>query len=141
MQLDPASLPDDVETLRRMVAAQAVALASTQSELDAAKSGLLAKTLEVEKLKVQLARLRRMQFGRSSEKLDREIAQLELRLEELEAAEALTVPPALAEQPATLEEKGKPVRRPLPEHLERRINAHPAKRIAELLPWNWAPEN
>jgi len=43
------------------------------------------KTLEVEKLKMQLLKLRRMQFGRSSEKLDREVAQLELLIEDLEA--------------------------------------------------------
>jgi transposase len=123
MQLDPASLPDDVETLRRMMAAQAITLASTQAELAAAKSGLIAKTLEIEKLKMQLARLRRMQFGHSSEKLDREIAQLELRLEGLEAEEAQATPAAVEPSPA---ENAKPVRRPLPEHLERREVLHEA---------------
>jgi transposase len=38
--------------------------------------------------KVQITRLKRMHFGRSSEKLASEIAQLELALEELETAEA-----------------------------------------------------
>ena len=49
-----------------------------------------AKTLQIEKLKVQLAVLRRAQFGRSSEKLDRDIEQLELLIGDLEeeAAEA-----------------------------------------------------
>ena len=46
------------------------------------------RTLEIEKLKLQIAKLRRMQFGRSSERLARHIEQLELRLEELEAGEA-----------------------------------------------------
>jgi transposase len=127
MQLDPASLPDDVAALRRLVADQAAALASTRAELDAAKSGLLAKTLELEKLKVQLARLRRMQFGRSSEKLDREIEQLELRLEELEAEETQVVPVAAAAEAAPAgAEKAKPARRPLPEHLPRREVVHAA---------------
>lgn len=49
---------------------------------------LAARELEIETLKVQLARLRWMQFGRSSETLDREIAQLELQLEELEESAA-----------------------------------------------------
>ena len=97
-------LPTDIETLRAIIAAQAAELAAerrcreaSEAELAAAKAGLLAKALEVEKLKVQLARLRRMQFGRSSEKIAREIAQLELALEDLEAAaaaEGMPVDPA-----------------------------------------------
>jgi len=43
---------------------------------------LYAKTLQIEHLKAQLAVLRRTRFGRSSEKLDREIEQLELLLGE-----------------------------------------------------------
>jgi hypothetical protein len=39
-------------------------------------------------LKFQIARLRRMQFGRSSERITREIEQLALQLEELETGEA-----------------------------------------------------
>lgn len=66
-------------------------------------------------MRVQLARLRRMQFGASSEKLNAEIAQLELALEELEAAtvEAAVVSPvaARAERPVSV--------RALPAHLPR----------------------
>jgi hypothetical protein len=42
---------------------------------------------EARNLKPLIAKLRRMQFARSSEKLDRQIEQLELRLEELQTAE------------------------------------------------------
>jgi len=73
-----SELPDDVDALRAIIEAQA-------KELAAAKAGLQVKTLEIEKMKVQLARLQRMSFGRSSEKIAREIEQLELALEELEA--------------------------------------------------------
>ena len=38
-------------------------------ELAAARAGLMAKALEIEKLKLQIARLRRQQYGRSSEKI------------------------------------------------------------------------
>ena len=38
----------------------------------------------IEKLKLELARLRRMQFGRSSEQLSERIKQLELLVGELE---------------------------------------------------------
>jgi hypothetical protein len=47
-------------------------------------AGLYAKTLQIENLNAQLAELRRVRFGRSSEKLDREIEQLELTLAEIE---------------------------------------------------------
>jgi len=40
---------------------------------------------EIEHLKLLLAKLLRMHFGRKSEKLARQIEQLELRLEELES--------------------------------------------------------
>jgi transposase len=106
-----ADLPDDIDELKR--------------RLIAAEAGLLAKTLEAEKLKFELARLRRMAFGQSSERIEREIEQLELRLEEIEttaasAGMAETSQPVPA--PATSPER-KP-RRKLPEHLPRREERH-----------------
>lgn len=67
----------------------------------------------IEKLKHQLAGLRRHRFGTSSEALD----QLELTLEEAEIADA-AVP---LDQPvaAPAPEEDQPKRRPLPEHLPR----------------------
>ena len=108
---------EEVARLRALVAEQAAALKMAQAEAAAAKAGLVAKSLEIEKLKVQIARLRRMQFGRSSEKLGQEIEQLELRLEELEMAEALAV--AMDAPGASLSSRPKPTRRPLPDHLPR----------------------
>jgi transposase len=105
---DPAAdLPNDIDALRRLVIEQRAALA--------------VRDLEIEKLKVQLARLRRMTFGRSSERLDREIAQLELRLEDLEEGAAARLPAAPAETPAATV---RPVRRPLPDHLPREEVVH-----------------
>lgn len=49
---------------------------------------LLARETEIEHLKLLLAKLRRMQFGRRSEKIARQIEQLELRLEDLESKRA-----------------------------------------------------
>ena len=49
---------------------------------------LLSRDNEIEHLKLLIAKLRRMQFGRKSEKLDRQIEQLELRLDELQATQA-----------------------------------------------------
>ena len=41
------------------------------------------KSLLIEQLKAQIAKLKLMQFGKSSEKIDQQIAQLELQLDEL----------------------------------------------------------
>jgi len=84
--------------------------------LKAAERALQYKTLEIEKLKFQLAKLRRMQFGRSSERINRQIAQLELRLEELESAEAEADAKADAPDPAAapVRKRNKPGRKPLP---------------------------
>jgi transposase len=100
-----------------------------QGELKAAELAVQYKALEIEKLKFQIAKLRRMQCGRSSERVDRQIAQLELRLEELEAgmAEDATRAEAkveAAEPAAPLRERSKPKRRPLPDHLRRQEVVH-----------------
>ena len=50
----------------------------------------MSRDSEIEQLKLLIAKLRRMQFGRSSEKLDRQIEQLELRLEALQQNDAET---------------------------------------------------
>jgi transposase len=100
-------LPEDIDSLKRLVREQ--------------QALLLSRDLEIEQLKLQLARLRRMQFGRSSEQLDAQIAQLELTLEDLEASEA-ALPLSISATPRV--ERVKPVRRPLPEHLPREEQVH-----------------
>jgi transposase len=70
-----------------------------------------------------------MQFGRSSERINRQIAQLELRLEELAsgAAEDVTKEEAeaeAAEPTPPIRERTKPKRKPLPEHLPRQDVEH-----------------
>jgi transposase len=100
-------LPEDIDSLKRLVREQ--------------QALLLSRDLEIEQLKLQLARLRRMQFGRSSEQLDAQIAQLELTLEDLEASEA-ALPLSGVATPRI--ERVKPVRRPLPEHLPREEQVH-----------------
>ena len=79
MPLTPDQLPDDIAELKRLVVAK-------DAELAAAKNGLVITQLTIEKLKVQIARLRREKFGASSERIERAIEQLELALEEAEAA-------------------------------------------------------
>jgi transposase len=118
MSLATADLPTDPADLR------AFALAC-QSELKVAEISVQYKTLEIEKLKFQLAKLRRLQFGRSSERLTRQIEQLELQLEELETGEAADAAKAEAADPvAPLRERAKPKRKPLPNHLPRQDVVH-----------------
>src|SRR4051794_37553813 len=94
-------LPDDIESLKDLV---------------------LAQSSEVEHLKLVIEKLKRLSFGRRSEKLEHEIEQLEFRLEELQIAEA----PA-ARKPVEKSLAQTPVRRPLPEHLPRtRVEHMPA---------------
>jgi len=130
MALDRATLPTDIAALHEIILAQAAEGEARAAELAAAKAGLLATALEVEKLKLQIARLRRMQFGRSSEKIARTIEQLELRLEELEAeAPAASHDPATGEPPLAVEPSSPPERktskrRALPAHLPAREVVH-----------------
>jgi transposase len=104
---DGTDLPDDVEALKRL--------------LLESRATVLSLSLEIEQLKLLLAKLRRMQFGRSSERLDERINQLELAIEELEASVA-QAPAAIAPAPA----KEQPVRQPLPAALPRETIVHPA---------------
>jgi len=102
-------LPDNIAELKAMVLASRAALHS--------------RDLLIEKLKHQLAGLRRHQFGARSESLD----QLELTLEAEEIARAAEQAPA-AHDAATVpdETKDEPRRRPLPDHLPRHEMVLPA---------------
>jgi transposase len=98
-------LPEDIEALKRMVREH--------------RALLDARAREIESLKLLIAKLKRMQFGRSSERLSREIEQLELALDELQS-EAPVAPdlPALKASPAPRPPRG------LPEHLPREPRVH-----------------
>ncbi len=130
-----ADPPDDIEALKQLVVARTAERDAFKierdvavAERDAAKAGLINKTLEVEKLKFELARLKRMTFGASSERIKREIAQLELKLEELESDGAQGEPPAAPEPPPAEQHSAeaceKKPRRKLPEHLPRTTKTH-----------------
>ncbi|MGB8434241.1 MAG: IS66 family transposase [Burkholderiales bacterium] len=96
-------LPENIEALKRMVLEHRPLLDT--------------RAREIESLKLLIAKLKRMQFGRSSERLNREIEQLELTLE----AEAPILTGAAAsvktQQPVSRQ-------RALPEHLPRECVVH-----------------
>jgi transposase len=96
---------------------------------------LLWRESEIEHLKLLIAKLQRMQFGRKSEKLARQIEQLELRLEDLQAKPAESVSQlesqsAAAASTLLISTPAKPARRPLPEHLPRQTQRHEPKESA-----------
>src|SRR5436305_9971161 len=88
MSLASLPLPSDPAALGALAAGLQAELARKELEIAANAAEIHAKTLHIEKLKVQLAVLRRARFGRSSEKLDRDIEQLELLIGELEEGAA-----------------------------------------------------
>jgi transposase len=120
----PTTLPD----LDRLDAAGLKALILAQHDQ------LLSHQSEIEHLKLLIAKLRRMQFGRKSEKLERQIEQLELKLEELETAKAGRASDSGKEFVATasfsLTATAKPARQPLPEHLPREVKTYSPKEEA-----------
>ena len=83
-----------------------------------------ARTL-IEKLRFELARFKRHQFGASSEKLDERVAQLELAIEALETDRAETAASVDEPEAALLDKRSKPARRSLPDHLPREEVIHP----------------
>jgi hypothetical protein len=113
----PEALPDDIAALMRIIA-------------DMARDAVSART-EIARLKFQLARYRRVEFGRSSETLARETEQLELAIETLETDQAERL--STAETPASVEsaaETQKPARRSLPESPARRATEPPQGLVA-----------
>ena len=115
MPIAPDQLPDEPEALKRIIAAMA--------------QDALAAQVEIARLKFQLARYRRAEFGRSSEKLAREAEQLELAIEGLEEDQAerlATAAPVVAAAIEGAAAAQKPARRRLPDHLPREDARHPA---------------
>ncbi len=116
--LNHAHLPNDIDALKALLLARDAQILGLEAQLNT-------RAAEIEHLKLTIAKLRRLQFGRKSEKLDHQIEQLELQLEDLQAdeGEAAREMPAADQAP-----RRKSVRKPLPDHLPRdeKIYAPPA---------------
>jgi transposase len=114
MDIDLANLPDDPQALQTLVRAMADEIKELTEE---ARS----KGQKIAQLEARIAKLKRLQFGRSSEKLAREIEQLELELDELHEDEGKR---AVGRPAAVQKLIEKPCRKPLPEHLPREEEVH-----------------
>ena len=119
MLIEPESLPFDLAAAHAMIRAEREARLAAETAGAAAR---LALDIEIERLKLKIARLRRERCGASSERSAR-IEQLELKLEDLEEAAAEIA----AADPVTVEtfDRRRPARRPLPDHLPRHCIVHP----------------
>jgi transposase len=135
---DLGDLPDDIDALKAALIAAHGVIAVNNVELDAARadvdaaravalaaqSAVEAGVVEIEHLHALITQMRRKYFGKSSEKLNHAIEQLELRLEDLEETQAergldADAKAKLAGRPRPPRKPG--VRKALPEHLPREI--------------------
>ena len=111
-----AATPRDLDQLDSQ-ALRALILALREQVFSHQKQ-LASRDAEIEHLKLLIVKLRRLEFGRSSEKREYQIEQLELRLEELEARQTKeTAAVKESVPPSTVVVR--PVRRSLPDHLPR----------------------
>ncbi|MGZ8996817.1 MAG: IS66 family transposase [Rhodospirillales bacterium] len=114
----PEPLPSDLGAAHAMILAERVARRAAEAEAAAAKETKRILDLEIERLKLEIARLKRHRFGTSSERSTR-LEQLELALSELEetvaaadAAQALRAAERRAPEQARRTTARKPARRP-----------------------------
>ncbi len=132
MDTDAADLPDDIEALKAALLAARARADAAQTEAAVARAEQSDAQALIVHLKLQIEKLRREIFGTRSERGARLLDQMELQLEELEAA--ATEDELAAEKAAARTtnvaafSRKRPSRRPFPEHLprERRVVPGPA---------------
>ena len=116
MKPAPANPQIDAAALQALLAEKEAEIAARDKYIASFVAQLRGRDFLIEKLKHQLAGMRRHRFGSSSEALD----QLELTLEDEEIAQAAETPVEdVAEAPIPNGAKRKPKRKPLPSHLPR----------------------
>jgi transposase len=124
MAISAEALPDDIEVLKRLVRAREADLGQARSELVEARTRESSAEALIAHLRMTIEKMRRAAYGQRSERSARLLDQMELDLEELEAAaseDELTAERALAatSTPARSFTRKKPSRKPFPEHLPR----------------------
>ncbi len=118
-----SALPTDMEALLAFAAAAVLRADEAEAKLANANARESATAALIAHLKLQIAKLKREQYGASAERTRRLLDQMELQLEELEAdaSEDALVAEAAAEKTANVRsfERKPPVKKPFPEHLPR----------------------
>ena len=120
-----SDVTSEIARLSAALAAQTARAQAAEAELAQARALASCTEAMIQELKLEIAKLRRDKYGISSERRARLIDQLELQLEELQAA--ATEDALAADQAATADKtstvraftRRKPVRKPFPDHLPR----------------------
>ena len=120
-----ADLPNDVEALKSIVLEHSAALAERSAALEVAETLVISQKLELEKLRFEIACLKRMKYARSSEQLDAKINQMQLTLEDLEASLA-EKPEHIRPPPKSLRQSRCGARSPHICHVRRSSTTRPA---------------
>src|SRR6056297_4268232 len=97
-------------------------MSDAASEIARLRAALAASEAMIKHLRLEIAKLRREQYGHSSERRARLSDQVELQLEELEAAateDEIAAERATRTTPVAGFERRRPARKPFPEHLPR----------------------
>ena len=123
--------PSEIAVLRTAIVAAEARATAAERALTQSRAVISASDDMIRHLRLEIAKLRREQFGPSSERRARLIEQLEMQLEGLETH--IAADGAKAEAPASTSvadvvERRRPSRKPFPEHLprERVVIAAPA---------------
>ena len=112
----------EIAVLRTALAAAEARAIAAEREVTQSRAVISASDDMIRHLRLEIAKLRREQFGPSSERRARLIEQLEMQLEDLETDIAANRAKAEAEAPRSLVdafERRRPSRKPFPEHLPR----------------------
>lgn len=112
----------EIARLRAALAASEARAEAAENELAQARAVVSTSEAMIKHLRLEIAKLRREQYGHSSERRARLIDQMELQLEELEAAatEDEIAAQKVAKATTVAEfERRRPARKPFPEHLPR----------------------
>jgi transposase len=123
MGADFAALPDDIEALKAALVTERARAFEAEADAAAARAELSSNAALIAHLKLQIEKLNRDRHGPRSERTARLLDQLELQLEELEAAateDELAAEIAAAKTTTVAGFRRKqPSRKPFPEHLPR----------------------
>jgi len=123
-------LPNDVEALKALLVSALQKAEEAEAKLANAHARESAIEALIAHLKLQIAKLKREQYGPSAERSRRLLDQMELQLEELEADAAeddlIAEEAAARTTTVTAFERKRPARKPFPEHLPRERVVVPA---------------
>jgi transposase len=130
MEAAVSLFPDEVDALKALLASALQKADEAEAQLANARARESATEAMIAHLKLQIAKLRREQYGPSAERSRRLLEQMELQLEDLEAdaSEDDLLAEAAAEKTTTVTafERKRPARKPFPEHLPRERVVVPA---------------